>query len=909
MSSEDPGTYKQRQNKFRFLKWFLGILSVVILSVVLMVFIFLDGIIKSKIIKEVNYSSQGLYKLEIANLDAKFWTGAIAMKDVWLRPDPQTLSSLKAQDTSATIPDVNLHFDSVNISSIKWLRYLMNNEKLEIGIVLIDKPDFIIHTDFQGDASIKNSEQNFLDFLPGIIAAFTGSLRIEEIVIKDGHLHHDLHTNKGVVHQLADSVYIDLKKITIDTLSPKNALYSKEAYIDLRNYTLTTPNNLNKLVINKIAGVIHDSILTADGIIYSQKDSVKEIHKDAIKISIHSMDAKGLDYGNLLKDQKIFLRSMVLQSPEVKLHSSENPVEKYAQTVNKIEQHKSILDRVVPYLSGSFRIDALAIKDGKINYEIKNNKNHIVQSATNIHLNFSRILVDTTSAKSDLYVENMNVSLKNYLLRKDNESELNIGSLKASIGDSTLVLKEVKYENKQNDLYNISTSEVLADGINYARMLEEKKVDLNSLIIVSPSIDIYSILKLNREKKHSSSNDFFENALGPFSDATFRANRLTVKNAEVNVAAEGVKGVVQQCIKDLTLDVYKVSIDSSVAEANKLYEYFNATLNGYELKVNKANIKLLVNEVKLNSKRDKIYVNNIVLTQIKSFGPDQRFYFVDSIHSASIIGFDYNRFINSQDVYAQSLDINTMDLKIYYDGDKDLKVDSTHRMPHDLFQKINFNLTIDTVAVRNSTIFYSGKEKGMAEPGILTFESFNAGISNLSNERLRMSDSTPALIKGNTKVLGDGLLDFHVEIQLLSKDFNAHYGGVMGTMNGDKFNSLLRSDGIRIERGRIWPSTFEVEVINGVAIGEVQFVYRDLHVEIFDVGDKKEKKKKLKSLLGNFVVKNNNPNDDEDLPETVSVCARITNEDGFFGFIWRVLSDGITRTVTKDSVYKVKNEN
>jgi hypothetical protein len=908
MNSGEKLDNKNNKNSSRFLKRFLGIISVSIIASILIIYVFLDGFIKSRIIREVNNSSQGLYNLTIDQLDAKFWSGAIAMKDVWLRPDKTKLNTLKLKDSLASIPDVNLHFDSVNISTIRWIRYLLNKEKLEIGTVLIDRPDFIIHNDIRGETTIKIGEQNFLDLLPGIIAAFTGSLRIDAILVKDGHLHYDLHGKNGVVHQIADSVYIDLQKIIIDTLESNNALYSKKAFIQLNNYTLTSDDNRHKFIIKKIRGAIHDSTLMARDIFYLQKDSIDN-SKDLMKIVVESVNSHGVDYGNLLKDKKIFLRSLVIQSPVVDLNASENPIEKYGNSKDSEEQQKSILDVVAPYISGAFRIDTLSVKNGAINYQILNDKIHIFQSANHINLDFSRVVVDTTFKKSDLYVENMNVSLQNYHLKKDKESELKVKFVKASVGDSILQLKDVAYVNLTNDLYKISAKSIVGDGIDYMLMLDKKKLNLNSLSIISPQIEIVSISKKTNSKKYSSSKDFFRTAMGPFSDASFVVRKLDIKKAAFKIKIQGTKDIIEQNIDNLNLKVFDIKIDSSIADLNKLYNYFEGDINGYQLKVFKDNIKLQIEDVAIDSRQKKLSADNFVLTQIKSFGPTQRFYFIDSIQAVSIKGFDFDKLLSKQEVFAEDVEVENMNLKITYDGDKDFKTNSVHRMPQGLFQRIKFNLDIDTVNFKNSSILYSGKSKDEQKPDLLSLDKFNAGISNLTNRSSKMSDSTPALIKGSAYVLGEGLLEFHMEMPLLSKQFNMHYGGVMGNMNGQKFNDLLHSEGIRVESGEILPSTFEVDVINGTAFGEIQFVYKDLHIEMFDLKDQEEKRKKFMSLLGNFTVKNSNPNHRGEHPEVVNVCARVTDEDSFFNFIWRILSDGITRTVVKDTIYKVKNEN
>ncbi|MBX9852082.1 MAG: hypothetical protein K2X86_10020, partial [Cytophagaceae bacterium] len=74
-----------------FLKWTAGLLIILSLLIIPFIYFFLDAIVKHRIIEGVHKSSEGLYILQIEELDAKFWSGAISMKDVYFKPDAERL--------------------------------------------------------------------------------------------------------------------------------------------------------------------------------------------------------------------------------------------------------------------------------------------------------------------------------------------------------------------------------------------------------------------------------------------------------------------------------------------------------------------------------------------------------------------------------------------------------------------------------------------------------------------------------------------------------------------------------------------------------------------------------------------------------------------------------------------------
>lgn len=903
MTAENKGDEKAIR---LFRVWKTAMIALFILGVlfILFIYVFLDPIVRRGIIRGVDQSTDGLYHLQINELNAHFWTGAISMNGVWLRPDSAQLRGSPMLNTDTSIPDVNLYFDSVNISTIKWFRYLLNREKLEIGKVLIKNPDFIIHGHLNGQKSVRLSDRNFLDLLPGIIAAFTGSLRIEELQVTDGLLHYDLYGKEGVIHQLADNIFINLQAIRIDTSFSQNALYSDKAFINLQNYKLITPDNLNSLHIKKASGIVHDSLLTVEKVYFSQKDSIHENYKDAIEISLEKFESRGVNYGSLLKDQKIFFRTVNVYSPNVKLHSSEDPIRKYNEP-EKEKKDSSILDQVAPYLSESFTIDTLKVTNGTIFYEIRTPLKHMRQSAGKIFLTFSRVLLDTVSSpeKKKVYAEDMFLSMKDFQVDKDTTSQFRLGSLKASLKDSFLIMKTIEFTSTENGRYRFTSEDIDVGGVDYRKMLEKKEADFRFLSINSPDVFISAIRKPAEVSKSNAAEPAFKEALGPLADASLKADRFIIRNGSVAYESKGPGGRIEQRAQAIDLEVKEVYIDSSSAETLHFFEAISLGIKKYQLKVHKDNFQLSIGNIKAASEKEQIFLNDIRMTQITSFADTQRYYFTKSIRTGRVYGFDYDRFISKQELHARGLDLDRMSLKLFLDAVKAQKPEYAHRMPNEMMARLNFYVRIDSINVRNSEVEFTNQEIDVTEPGLLTFKDLNFGISNFTNDKCLMTDSTPAIIRGKTLIMGDGLLQTSISLPLLSDSFNASIYGTLDEMAGASFNSVLAFGGIRVEEGKILPSRFNVNITNGNAQGALEFVYRDLKIKLLD--ENEEATKRVRSKLANAIVKNHNPNDREEDPERVPLTAQRNEEDSFFNFIWRTVREGIVETVTKSTLYNL----
>jgi hypothetical protein len=737
MPLADENTNPKKKSEFRrFVRALFITLFTLILLAILAVYLFLNSFIKHQIEESVYRSSKGLYKVDIGTLHAKFWSGALTMQDVHLRQDTIRLKQLVKDDTTFHISKVHIKLDEVSISSIKWRNYIRNNN-LKVGVINIDSPHFFMEGKITAKKTqkIQDYDQNFLDLLPGIIASFAGSLKIQELKVNSGKLKYNLKVGNGITRQTADHIDIDIFEIQIDTVSVKKALYSEDAFLHFKNYKLVTPHQHFHLSIDDVQGRISDSTLTIQNLKFNQKDST--LKNELMKLSINGIKGTGVNFSKLIQDKKIVLRKLTFDSPHVEIKDNEKPKPK-----NEAAAPDALPDLIPGFAKDfidSLKIDTLLIENGSMDTDIKSKDGHIIQHAENIELLFSRIFLDT--------------------------------------------------------------------------------------------------LEVNKKF------EYYDNA------------RLTVKNYS-----------------------------------------FSATGN---------NTKISFASVKASTHNKSILLENIRIGQIHSHGPHQRYFFTNHISSIYFSGFDFRSLVNLKKIISKKADINDMRLEIFLDEARSKTTVYTHNMPQDLMAKIKFYILLDKVNINNSYLSYSDKEPTISNPAKLTFEKVNVFVSNFTNDASRMTPKTPAIFHGTTIFMGKTPLNLNMRIPFLSKGFDCSYDGSIGKIEGKAFNDFLAFEGLEVDKGEIEPSPFNINIVNGTAQGYLTFIYHDLHVNVFDKETKELKKKK--TILNNFVIKNDNPQKKKNEPEIVQVSASINkNEEGFFYFLWKVLRIGIVKTMVKDSFYKQK---
>jgi hypothetical protein len=703
-------------------------LAGLIAALYIFVHFFLTPVVKDKIIKSVSASSDGLYNLQMDDFGLRFWTGAFYMDNVKLVQNKAVLAELRKKDPSANFSDISIVIKEVAVSRIWWENFLFD-KSLKVGRIFIDHPEFNFSSRLPVD-TIKVEKNSFVDVLPAIIASFAGSLKIEELRVEQGILHHDVLSDAGVNRQYADSIFVDLKNIKIDTVSQKiNALFTNDVSFEIRNYQLMTSDQLYKMNVGSLQGSYADSILDIKSI--ALVPATKEKVKDHYNIFIKEISTRGIDYSLFFKKNKVSLGTMKIDGPDIDL---------------------------IYHMAASSSADSSSKK---------------------------------TKSKMD----------------------------------------------------------IIATAFQYMA-------------------------------------------------ATFKMKRLIIENGNFNSSFISANGTTSQKASDLMLTFDSIQIDTVTLKNGKYWKAFELSLTNYEGRMTPQNLKLTLNSVDASSQKSNLNLTGVQVAQLHPSKKGEQMYFKNYSKSINLSGIDYHRLLYGEGVSVKKMDINEMKIAIYNDEAYATKNAYTGQMPNELIRNVPTYLCIENLNINDAFIKYQDQSPDVKEPGILTFENTTLNISNLTNDKLKNTSKTPAILKGETKVMGKGLLKLDIKMPLLSPQFNCDFKGSLGEIEGKYFNSFLAYGGMELESGTIEAQNFQVNVVNGKASGNMLLLYHDLNAKL--VNKKTGNVKHLVSHIANFILKNENKSDKLKKPRVVGVQYDRKNTDGFLTYIWGSISRSITEAVVKD---------
>ncbi len=251
------------------------------------------------------------------------------------------------------------------------------------------------------------------------------------------------------------------------------------------------------------------------------------------------------------------------------------------------------------------------------------------------------------------------------------------------------------------------------------------------------------------------------------------------------------------------------------------------------------------------------------------------------------------RALHKQEWTMESVTVERANFNIFQN--KNLPLKKNKRMPHEMFRTIKSYLNIDTILVRNSHILYT--EVVEDGKGLLEFDNANGVILNISNDRLKMSDTTPARIYARAELMGAGKLDVSLNLPLLAGGFRCDYVVNLGKMDMTYLNRLLTDkDHLRIESGDAENVVLKARVQDGLALGTLEATYSNLKLSVLREED--NSKKKFISAVANLLIRGKNDRENTDRPFKVGeVNYRREPPDGFIRFLWRSAQSGLMKTL------------
>jgi virulence-associated protein VapD len=237
--------------------------------------------------------------------------------------------------------------------------------------------------------------------------------------------------------------------------------------------------------------------------------------------------------------------------------------------------------------------------------------------------------------------------------------------------------------------------------------------------------------------------------------------------------------------------------------------------------------------------------------------------------------------------------------------------DKTGKFPHQQFLKVALDMNIAKVKLSNVDISYSEYDATSKQTGKITFNNTRGTIYNVTNTKEDLAKNSVMVAKLKTNILNLAPLDLTFKFFMNSKIGAFSYNGVLGAFDGKIANQIVRPLGMaEIKSAKIEKLAFQVQANQNIARGKMQFIYKNLKVNVLkrDENGKLKKQGFISKLANLFIINDANPDKRGKFIEGVINYER-PKTVSFFSFLWKSLFTGIKQSVGVSSAKESKIKN
>lgn len=258
---------------------------------------------------------------------------------------------------------------------------------------------------------------------------------------------------------------------------------------------------------------------------------------------------------------------------------------------------------------------------------------------------------------------------------------------------------------------------------------------------------------------------------------------------------------------------------------------------------------------------------------------------------------DYDRFLEHEVLAAKSLKVSDVNAMMFRDKRFPRVTGVFRPMPQELMRNAGIELRLDTFVIENATIRYAEFfEKGMV-PGELLFTDINAGLYPFHLSK----DENPyplveSFLLATTKL--NGVADLNLQGHLFFQEpYPMRINAQLGEFDMRTLNSILETNAfVNIKRGTVKGADWSFVADNDKAVGQMAFLYSDLHVILLNHRTLEHAKGRdaiLTFVLNSFALRSNNPRRYLRNPIEGKIYQERDKEKFIFNYWWKTTFSGL----------------
>ncbi|MEQ8359857.1 MAG: hypothetical protein RH860_10250 [Cytophagales bacterium] len=599
----------------------------------MLIIIYGNTILKNFIIKTVEIRSEGLYKVELEEINVNFLKLGFEVNHFHLIPDRTIYRAKKAKGEVKTgLYDIQVpHFE---VNGLRLLTAFYENSFI-INSLIIEKPDLRL-LDVPIFRSNKDYSEEYDDIRP-IIIELVEYFLVRDLYINEGVFDIFLEKEGQVENFTASKISLRLKNFQIDKRNPEGQekfLYSDGAELVFKDYKLVLKDGIHVINANEIGINTLDSIVYARGFSLNPSQiSLKELResrKSYFTTFFPEILLSGADIIKAYEKDTFNIQKLLVLRPKIG-YFNQTPLSERVKSEKTLKNQVNFFPLIDGYLN-EVNIGKFDLEKGNFRYgePLENVPENVNISGIDVFLD--EFHIDSTAYRNMeriLYSKNMELDFSSFKMSlRDSVHVLRANSLYISSKEKILKanglqIKPLKNFDKgiKKDQLNILLPNIELRGLDLYKMYLEGNLLANEFIVDNPVVNI-EIKKKGKSKKNKNDRKSANDVYNLFSRylRSSSINQININNGSIDFD-QTVEGKNEEIIADnISLVLYNFFLDSIsfVSENNFLFsENIDFELKDYDFLLPNEINEIKVGLFQFSSKKRELNLRDISMKALR----------------------------------------------------------------------------------------------------------------------------------------------------------------------------------------------------------------------------------------------------------------------------------------------------
>jgi hypothetical protein len=474
------------------------------------------------------------------------------------------------------------------------------------------------------------------------------------------------------------------------------------------------------------------------------------------------------------------------------------------------------------------------------------------------------------------------------------------------LSPDSAVLRQMQSSGSAPDnVFRISLDAVRIEGIGPQDFLGRDAVDLKTIYITNPTIEIFHSKTATKAKKDS---------LTLSQRLAGQMKHLAVEKIVLQkgtLILHHLKKNTTTRFRDIAMELSDLLMDPSTQNDKSRFVFANRasfSFENFSMPTSDHLYDVKMGRVSVSTDQGLMTGKNISLQPRFSKTEFQRRVGVMQERYAFSFPFirfrkmDWWRLLNEESLEAGEAEIRSADLEVYLDRSLPPGKVHMHDFPHQLLMRLPIRVNIPRLKFSNAKLRYEEHNPSSGKTGKVDFSHLNGVITNLTNISSVIRRRNTAQVSATAVFLNRVPMTMGLRFNLAGYKTGAFSASLkVNDFDGTILNPVSEPIAMfLIKRGNVKSLTAATSGDNYKASGKVLLLYDDLHiVPLKKDGDKPGglKKKSVTSLLANkLLIKDENPKGGHE-PRNPDCSFTRDPHGSFFNLVWKTTFVGILKTI------------